>query len=79
MPAVPAATAPTTHRESFFTEAEKTAIVDYWSQSGRYEARAVGEKTGEGPWQVRTTPEGSVWIRELYRLVDVGTPVVVER
>ena len=70
--AVPAATATTPHRESAFTEAERFAVVEYWSQPGRYSAQAVGEKKGEGPWQVRFTPEGSIWIRELYRLRSDG-------
>jgi hypothetical protein len=64
----PAATAPTPYREASFTEVERAAVVAYWREPGRYEARPAGELKGTGNWTVRATAAGSVWIRELYRL-----------
>ena len=64
----PAVPSPSPAPESYFTLEERIAIVSFWGEPGRYQARPLGEEAGEGTWAARYTPEGSIWIRQLYRL-----------
>lgn len=79
--AAPAATAPTSPRDPLFNEAEREAIVAFWSQPGRYESLPAGDAKGTARWQARYTAQGSLWVREFYRLradgkvVPTKTPV----
>lgn len=59
-----AAVAPLAH--AGFSEAETKAVQAYWAAPGRYSSTPSGE------WAARLTPEGSVWLRELFRLMTPG-------
>ncbi len=43
-----------------FQDSDIRAIKDYWSQPGRYVKEPA--KNPNGPWVVRLTPEGSIWL-----------------
>lgn len=66
--AAPAATAPTFKRDPLFSDEERAAILAYWSEPGRYEAAPAVDAKGAKKWVARYTSQGSIWIRELYRL-----------
>ncbi|MCH7904843.1 MAG: hypothetical protein IH944_09790 [Armatimonadetes bacterium] len=68
----PAIPSPAPAPESSFTLEERAAVVEYWSQPGRYEAKPLGEVDGTDIWFAKYTPEGSLWIREFYRLRSDG-------
>src|SRR5579862_2725092 len=55
-------------RPSLFTDEERQAIVQFWSESGRYVAHLPADAEKNGPFQVRLTVAGSSWIREYNRL-----------
>ena len=59
-----AAVAPLAH--AGFSEAETKAVQAYWAAPGRYSSTPFGE------WAARLTPEGSAWLRELFRLMTPG-------
>ncbi|MBS1715387.1 MAG: hypothetical protein JST30_13740 [Armatimonadetes bacterium] len=48
-----------------FSQDEVRSVLSFWSDKAQYSARPAGEPGAE--WCVRTTPEGSTWIREVYR------------
>jgi hypothetical protein len=73
--AAPAATAPTPYRDPYFTDQERQAVVAYWAEPNRYQSLPAGELRGAGNWAARYTSQGSVWIRELYRLRTDGKVV----
>lgn len=45
-----------------FTDAERGALVTFWNAPGRQEIAAPPDVAKTGPWQVRLTTEGSVWL-----------------
>ncbi len=61
-----------------FRSFEKDKILAYWNQPDRY-ASGIPEGTKGGPWQVRLTPEGSLWLWALNQKRGLGkvfgTPV----
>lgn len=48
-----------------FSEDEVRTVLGFWSEKAKYAKAPAGEPGAE--WCVRATPEGSVWIREVYR------------
>jgi len=41
---------------------ERERVVAYWSDPARYTVRLTAAAAKDGPWQVRLTPEGSLWL-----------------
>ncbi|MCW5938475.1 MAG: hypothetical protein KF884_07010 [Fimbriimonadaceae bacterium] len=56
--------------QELFQRAERQQIVEYWSADGRYTIGRSGDL--ECAWQPRQTPDGSVWIREVYKIIQPG-------
>ncbi|MCG9895878.1 MAG: hypothetical protein MH204_10435 [Fimbriimonadaceae bacterium] len=52
------AVAASSQAQIYFTQDERSAVLDYWNQSGRYSVEA----SSGGAWAVRQTPEGSAWL-----------------
>jgi hypothetical protein len=52
-----------------FTEAERAAVVAYWSRPERLKVSAPPEAAKTGPFVVRQTPEGSAWLLAYQRAV----------
>jgi hypothetical protein len=52
-----------------FTDAERTDIVAFWNAPGRLAVSAAPDANLNGPWQVRLTPDGSVWLLAYTRAV----------
>ncbi|MCB0826780.1 MAG: hypothetical protein KDC26_11370 [Armatimonadetes bacterium] len=52
---------------SFFTDAEKKAISDYWNQDGRYIVAFPDDSDTKGIYQARQTPDGSTWLLNYYK------------
>ncbi len=55
-----------------FTEQERSAIVAYWAEPGRYAIGPSPSVPQLGSWQVRLTVEGSRWLWEYDRARGVG-------
>lgn len=47
-------------QEPEFTDAERFALVRYWSEPGRYVSAPLED--AKGAWKVRLTPDGSLWL-----------------
>jgi hypothetical protein len=60
-PNAPATVQPTP-TAALFSDADRSAIVAYWSTPGRYQIGAPSTATKNGPWRVQLTPEGSNWL-----------------
>ncbi|HVT10973.1 MAG TPA: hypothetical protein VHE55_01795 [Fimbriimonadaceae bacterium] len=54
--------------QPLFTQEEKNAIIHYWSDSARYSERLPADADKNGPFQVRLSVPGSIWLREYNRL-----------
>ncbi len=50
-----------------FTDQERSDLVTYWNAPGRYTIGAPVASGLTGPWQVRLTPEGSLWFHAYQR------------
>ena len=48
--------------QNLFSEVERKKVVDFWKAPDRYVIALPAEAAQKGPWQVRLTPEGSVWL-----------------
>jgi hypothetical protein len=59
-----------------FTDAERAAIVAFWNNPGRQEITAPPDAAKTGPWQVRLTPEGSVWLLEYQKAIRGSGKVI---
>lgn len=51
--------------EPQFTGAEKSSIAQFWGEAGRYSVGEPVNTTTRGKWQVRLTPQGSLWLWNL--------------
>ena len=51
-----------------FTADERKAVIAYWAQPGRYAEKLPPDTDKNGPFQVRLSVPGSVWLREYNRL-----------
>ncbi len=47
---------------SYFSDADRDAIKQFWSKPGRYLVEASKSSFSKGPWVVRLTPQGSTWL-----------------
>lgn len=59
-----------TQGQQFFDNAERQRVIEYWLVPGRYTTSLSGDQGAA--WQPRQTPEGSTWIREVYKLIQPG-------
>jgi len=57
-----------------FTADERTQIMDYWSQPGRYAITAPVDAQTKGLWQVRLSVKGSTWLQAYNRARKVSAP-----
>lgn len=55
-----------------FSPPEVSAVLAYWSAPGRYAATATPGAVKSGPWQVRLTPEGSLWLWNYQKAIGAG-------
>jgi hypothetical protein len=51
-------------RGDIFSKEECARIMAYWNKPGRYRVCPPPEAARYGPWQVRLTPEGSLWLHK---------------
>jgi hypothetical protein len=58
--------------QATFTQSEKAAVVAYWSTPDRYTIDAPETAAKKGPWQVRLTPEGSLWLWNYNKVRGIG-------
>lgn len=54
-------------RGQMFSDDERTGVVAYWNEPGRYRAGAPPESLRTGPFGVRLTVEGSKWLWDYNR------------
>ncbi len=54
---------------SLFTDEERARIVAFWNEPGRFQSTLPLYPPGDGPWQVRLTPEGSRWFLAYQRAI----------
>ncbi len=57
---------------SLFTAKEREAVVRFWNEPGRYDTRLPDEAERNGPYQVRLTTAGSIWLREYNKRRGMG-------
>ncbi|MCX7800810.1 MAG: hypothetical protein N2109_10765 [Fimbriimonadales bacterium] len=55
-----------------FTDAERIAVLSFWSAPGRIEYRLPPQAETSGPWRVNLTVEGSRWLLAYNRLIAPG-------
>lgn len=53
--------------DPMFSESERTAIVTFWNEPGRYTVTAPADVIKKGVWQPRLTVEGSRWLQRYQR------------
>jgi hypothetical protein len=58
--------------QTLFSGAERAKLVEFWNAPGRYKATAPPEAATTGPWQVRLTPEGSLWFHAYQQATGAG-------
>jgi hypothetical protein len=61
-----------TPREGLFTDDERAKIRAYWNEPGRYSVSDPPEAAATGPWQVRLTVEGSMWLFKYQSAIGAG-------
>lgn len=47
---------------SSYSNSDKSKIHNFWNERGRFEVEAPAERANRGPWVVRLSPEGSMWL-----------------
>ena len=57
-----------------FTADEKSKIIDYWSQPGRFQITTPADAIDKGLWQVRLTVRGSQWLMAYNKARKVSAP-----
>ena len=58
-----------------FNEMERSGLQKFWSNPGRYAVSLPSDSGTRGVWQVRLTPEGSVWLMKYQAVVGAaGSP-----
>ncbi len=45
-----------------YSDAERSQIQQFWASSGRYGVGLPPDAAVKGPWQIRVTPDGSLWL-----------------
>lgn len=58
--------------DPLFTKDERSAIVKYWGEPHRYEVKAPEFVKTQGPWVVRLSTEGSVWLWNFNKVRGLG-------
>ena len=48
--------------EGLFSPEERTRLVTFWNAPGRWRVGPLPDVASHGPWQVRLTPDGSIWL-----------------
>jgi hypothetical protein len=54
---------------AIFSTTERTRIVQFWNEPGRYDIGVRVDAQGSGPFVVRLTPEASIWFHAFNRLL----------
>lgn len=62
----------TVPQQAMFTETQVARIQAYWNEPGRLVTREPNQAATSGPWQVRLTPEGSLWLWTYDRARGLG-------
>lgn len=57
-----------------FTADDRSKVMDYWAQPGRYVITAPVDAQKKGLWQVRLTVRGSVWLMAYNKARKVSAP-----
>lgn len=52
---------------AYFSDFDRGHIQQFWNERGRFTVSAPKEAATKGPWQVRLTPEGSIWLYQYNR------------
>jgi hypothetical protein len=55
-----------------YTNSEKSKIHNFWNERGRFEVEAPPERANRGPWVVRLSPEGSMWLYNYSSFRGIG-------
>ncbi len=55
-----------------FSSEERQRVVNFWKEPGRYAISAPKNHMATGLWQVRATPEGSLWLRQYSQARGLG-------
>ncbi|HEY0867494.1 MAG TPA: hypothetical protein VGE01_08950, partial [Fimbriimonas sp.] len=55
-----------------FSTQEQDAVMAYWAAPGRYTVTAPPNVEKTGPWQVRLTSQGSLWLWNYNRARGLG-------
>ncbi len=55
-----------------FPDAERTRLVAYWNNPERFKVSLPADAKQKGLWQVRLTPEGSLWLWKYQNALGVG-------
>jgi hypothetical protein len=58
--------------EPVFSAAERAKLVSFWNAPGRYRVSLPPEAAKTGPWQVRLTPEASLWFHKYQATLGLG-------
>ena len=71
--ALAACTSPiTAQAQGVFSLDERAKIVTYWTEPGRYKIRVPDDVKKTGLWQVRLTPDGSLWFGKYQNAIGAG-------
>jgi hypothetical protein len=70
---VPASQQPSSEG-SLFSADERTQIVGYWADPNRYKKSVPDSAKEKGLWQVRLTPDGSLWLWNYNKVRKVSAP-----
>jgi hypothetical protein len=60
-----------------FSDSDKDHIRSFWSANGRYTVAAPRDAETKGPWQVRLSPEGSLWLYNYNSARGIGKGAAV--
>jgi hypothetical protein len=55
-----------------FADSERARIVTYWNAPGRYKVGLPADAPKKGIWQIRLTPEGSLWLWKYQNALGLG-------
>ncbi len=58
--------------QGVFSLGERAKIVSYWTEPGRYKIRVPDDVKKTGLWQVRLTPDGSLWFGKYQNAIGAG-------
>ena len=61
-----------TRPAGMFADNERSRLVAYWNSPERYKVSLPPDVRQKGPWQVRLTPEGSLWLWKYQNALGVG-------